>query len=468
MGNIRRKTKSQNSCDNPNRKLPQGMKPGHFRSPGKIRLLKLYRTKPDLAKMKERPTEPARIQPDRRWFNNTRVITQTRLEQLREAVEAERKDPYLVQLRSTKLPVSLFNEAEAKYKRPRSSTLLSLEPFESTFGKKKSRKRAKLECDNLESFAERAQQNSAAYSSKLAPSVEEPSESDTVLQDYTPANDEPPEALFKKGQSKRIWGELYKVIDSSDVIVEVLDARDPQGTRCTHLENYIKKEKPNKKVILLLNKCDLIPSWAAARWTKVLSAQAPTVAFHSSITNPFGKMTLISLLRQFAALMKERKHVSVGFIGYPNVGKSSVINTLRRKAVCKAAPIPGETKVWQYVALTSRVYLIDCPGIVPADSGGTTAKVLKGVVRAEKVQDPDFYIQAVLDRCKKEDIQKRYKLNADWDTADEFLSALGLKLGKLCKGGDPDRVQTAKIVLLDLQRGKLPFFIPPPFGAPAS
>ena len=49
-------------------------------------------------------------------------------------------------------------------------------------------------------------------------------------------------------------------------------------------------------------------------------------------------------------------------IGYPNVGKSSVINTLRSKKVCNVAPIAGETKVWQYITLMKRIYLIDCPG----------------------------------------------------------------------------------------------------------
>ncbi len=49
-------------------------------------------------------------------------------------------------------------------------------------------------------------------------------------------------------------------------------------------------------------------------------------------------------------------------IGYPNVGKSSVINALRSKKVCNVAPIAGETKVWQYITLMKKIYLIDCPG----------------------------------------------------------------------------------------------------------
>ena len=54
----------------------------------------------------------------------------------------------------------------------------------------------------------------------------------------------------------------------------------------------------------------------------------------------------------------------MGVIGYPNTGKSSIINTLMAKKCCKAAPVPGETKVWQYIALMKRIFLIDCPGVV--------------------------------------------------------------------------------------------------------
>ncbi len=92
---------------------------------------------------------------------------------------------------------------------------------------------------------------------------------------------------------------------------------------------------------------------------RLLSATAPTLAMHAHLTKPFGKGNLINLLRQFSQLHMDKKQVSVGFIGYPNVGKSSVINALRSKKVCKTAPIPGETKVWQYITLFKRVYLID-------------------------------------------------------------------------------------------------------------
>ena len=79
--------------------------------------------------------------------------------------------------------------------------------------------------------------------------------------------------------------------------------------------------------------CAQVPAWVTKRWLHTLSREYPTLAFHASITNPFGKGSLLSLLRQLSRLRSDKKYISVGFVGYPNVGKSSVINTLRTKKV---------------------------------------------------------------------------------------------------------------------------------------
>ncbi len=105
------------------------------------------------------------------------------------------------------------------------------------------------------------------------------------------------------------------MIDSSDVIVEVLDARDPMGTRSRYIEQHIRKNYPHKHIVFVLNKCDLVPVWATVRWVQVLSKEFPTLAFHASINNSFGKGSLIQLLRQFGALHSDKKNISVGFIG---------------------------------------------------------------------------------------------------------------------------------------------------------
>ena len=176
------------------------------------------------------------------------------------------------------------------------------------------------------------------------------------------------------GQSKRIWVELYKVLDSSDVVCIVLDARNPNGTRCRHVEKHLKKNCPTKHMIFVLNKVDLVPTSVTRKWIIYLSKICPTIAYTAKIDKPFGKQSLIRLLRQFDIFHKDKKCISVGLIGYPNVGKSSVINSLKAKVVCRSAPIPGETKVWQYVTLTKRIYLIDCPGIVYENEKQTEVK----------------------------------------------------------------------------------------------
>lgn len=102
---------------------------------------------------------------------------------------------------------------------------------------------------------------------------------------------------MEAGQSKRIWEELYKVIDSSDVLIFVIDARDPMGTRSKHVEEHLRKNCPHKHLIFVLNKCDLVPTWVTARWVKTLSQEYPTLAYHASLNNSFGKGSLINLLR---------------------------------------------------------------------------------------------------------------------------------------------------------------------------
>lgn len=232
------------------------------------------------------------------------------------------------------------------------------------------------------------------------------------------------------------------------------------GTRSPPIESFLKKEKPYKHLVFVMNKVDLVPTWVTQRWIQILSKEYPTLAFHASITHPFGKGSLISLLRQFGKLHDDKKQISVGFIGYPNTGKSSIINTLKSQKVCKVAPIAGETKVWQYITLMRRIYLIDCPGVVYPYEESDTEKVLKGVVRVELVETPEDYIPAVLTRVKKQYMAKTYKI-ADWTDSEDFLTKLAKRTGKLLKGGEPDMNAVARMVLNDWQRGKLPFFSVP-------
>ncbi|XP_069613011.1 nucleolar GTP-binding protein 2 [Ranitomeya imitator] len=396
----------------------------------------------------------ARVEPNIKWFGNTRVIKQSSLQKFQEEMDAVMKDPYKVVMKQSKLPMSLLYDRKTPHNAK--VHILDTETFETTFGPKSQRKRPNLTAGDVHELLQNAE--------ALAGSYDQDKDRDLVTED-TGVREEAREEIFKKGQSKRIWGELYKVIDSSDVVIQVLDARDPMGTRSPHIEAYLKKEKPWKHLLFVLNKCDLVPTWATKRWVARLSEEYPTLAFHSSLTNPFGKGAFIQLLRQFGKLHTDKKQISVGFIGYPNVGKSSVINTLRSKKVCNVAPLAGETKVWQYITLMRRIFLIDCPGVVYPSGDSETDIVLKGVVQVEKIKSPEDHIAAVLERAKPEYISKTYKMDS-WENAEDFLEKLAYKTGKLLKGGEPDCQTVSKMVLNDWQRGRIPFFVKPPNAEP--
>lgn len=360
-------------------------------------------------------------------------------------------------MKPTNLPITLLNEVK-KHERVH---VLDTESYSSVFGKKKQRKKANLSITNENELAEMVQKSQESY-------VED--KDMDIVRDDGGVRDAARDCVMSAGQSKRIWNELYKVIDSSDVVVYVLDVRDPMGTRCLHIENFLRKEKAHKHLFFILNKVDLVPIWVTQRWVAILSKEYPTIAFHASMTHPFGKGSIINLLRQFSKLHSERKQISVGFIGYPNVGKSSIINALRNKKVCKTAPVPGETKVWQYITLMRRIYLIDCPGVVYDMSNieTDTEKVLRGVVRVENIDDPVQYIDAVLARIKREHLVKTYGLD-EWKDTEDFLKQLAIKWGKLKKKGEPETNVSAKMVLNDWQRGKLPYYTAPDgFAVPLS
>ena len=112
-----------------------------------------------------------------------------------------------------------------------------------------------------------------------------------------------------------------------------------------------------------------------------------------------------------------------------------------------------------------RIYLIDCPGVVPPNIGDSEEDILlRGVVRVENVENPAQYVAAVLRKTQTKHIERTYDMKyADYnDDAVEFLSILARKGGRLLKGAEPDVGGVAKMVLNDFLRGKIPWFTPPP------
>lgn len=294
---------------------------------------------------------------------------------------------------------------------------------------------------------------------------------------------------IKEGTKNKKWyrRELNKLIETADVLIEVLDARDPQSCRCEEIEQRVLSLKSdatnrNKRVILLLNKIDLIPTEVLRKWIQLLRREFPVIAFKSNTQNQksnlsqnrmrhtnqdasvtsqaVGAEALLQLLKNYSRSLNLKKSITIGFIGYPNVGKSSVINSLKRTRAAGTSSTPGFTTSLQEIRLDANIKLIDCPGVLLNESDDPTNLVLKNAIRVNEV-DGFSAVNSILERCPKESLMHAYML-PEYNSTEEFLFHVAKNRGKLKKGGVPDVEQAATLVLQDWNSGRIPFFVSPP------
>jgi nuclear GTP-binding protein len=267
------------------------------------------------ASYQNREAPNARVEPNRKWFTNSRVISQSALESFRTAMAERASDPYQVLLKSNKLPLSLIRDpASGKNGLKEHQAKITVEgsPFGDTFGPKAQRKRVKMGVSSLEDLAGETDKMHESYIERLEHtrllSGQSGAEGPEVgAEDETPMLTTAREPIFSKGQSKRIWNELYKVIDSSDVVIHVLDARDPLGTRCRSVEKYMREEAPHKHLLFVLNKCDLVPTSVAvslgfpfARFNATVQSGTPSASsspLGGCVCYDFGRLTPCSPFR---------------------------------------------------------------------------------------------------------------------------------------------------------------------------
>ncbi|CAF0819025.1 unnamed protein product [Didymodactylos carnosus] len=294
-------------------------------------------------------------------------------------------------------------------------------------------------------------------------------------------------SAFMQEKSRKIfYKEFKKVVDASDIVIQVLDARDPLGSRCRQVEEGVLTSGKGKKLILLLNKIDLIPRDNLDKWLKYLRNEFPTIAFRSSTQTQrdrlghinlsvkacnadilkssnkcIGAATLMNLLSNYCRKNDIKTSITVGIVGFPNVGKSSVINSLKRSQACETGSTPGITKQMQTVKLDKLIKLFDSPGIVLSKETDPASLILKNCVRIETIDNPIPAVELLLRRCNKDQMMLQYNL-PDFQDVNEFLSKMAIKMGNFKKGGIADVRLAAQRVLSDWTNGKLTYYTEPP------
>ncbi|MHA1721643.1 MAG: GTPase [Candidatus Baldrarchaeia archaeon] len=246
--------------------------------------------------------------------------------------------------------------------------------------------------------------------------------------------------------SKKTWKSVFKVISEADIVLEILDSRDPESFRNKKIEEIATKQ--GKKLILVINKSDLVPKDTLEKWKRKLSKEYPTVYISSK--DRLGTRILRKTILKHAS----RIPVKVALIGYPNVGKSSIINVLKGKHSAGTSPIPGFTKHSQLFRITPKIFILDTPGVYPAED--EVSLMLKSALEVEKIKDPINCALELIKFVKEKDPEqliKAYGIESNDDL--EFLEKLAIKRGRLLKGGEPDVEEMARIILRDWQRGKI-------------
>ncbi len=294
--------------------------------------------------------------------------------------------------------------------------------------------------------------------------------------------------------------ELRKVVESADVILHVLDARDPIGTKSSLIEDMVLSNY-RKKLVYVLNKSDLVPCDVLAEWLRFLRQNHPAIPFKSNTQNQKGNLgrgsgkvssnssssasitsgnstitntntskavgvdELLGLLKNYARVdgdAQTKAAIAVGIVGFPNVGKSSLINSLTRNRALGVSSTPGFTKNMAEVILDKNIRLLDSPGIV-FESGESTAVALRNCINVESMDDVISPVQGILDRCPQHYLMQLYSIPRFKEKdALSFLALLAKYQGKLKKGGIPNTEAAARTVLHDWNTGKIKFYCKAP------
>ncbi|MBC8590491.1 ribosome biogenesis GTPase YlqF [Wansuia hejianensis] len=263
------------------------------------------------------------------------------------------------------------------------------------------------------------------------------------------------------GHMKKTREAIEKNLSLVDLVIELIDARIPYSSQNPLIDSIVK----NKPRIVVLNKSDLANYESNRRWQDYFSVKGlPTVLLNS--VNGKG----IDQLMKLANIVTEEKRKSYEkrgvinkpiramIIGIPNVGKSTLINTLAGRKGAKTGNKPGVTKSNQWIKTKVNLELLDTPGILwPKfeDKNVGLNLAFTGSIKDEILDIETLALNLIekLIKIAPESLEKRYKIGINNDTPLDTMIKIGEKRGCIIKGGEVDYTKVANIVLDEFRKG---------------
>ncbi|XP_014307679.1 large subunit GTPase 1 homolog isoform X4 [Myotis lucifugus] len=329
------------------------------------------------------------------------------------------------------------------------------------------------------------------------------------------------------------WRQLWRVIERSDIVVQIVDARNPLLFRCEDLEQADADAEEANRTDSENSSCDEaeIPQgetrhlerdplslsevvasdeddseyedcqeeeeedWQTCSeedsdpdeeacgqdWqesctvdAKAQGRKTPQKRQTRNFSHLVSKQELLEIFKQLHTGKKVKdQHLTVGLVGYPNVGKSSTINTIMGNKKVSVSATPGHTKHFQTLFVEPGLCLCDCPGLVMPSFVSTKAEMTcNGILPIDQMRDHVPPISLVCQNIPRHVLEATYGINIikpreDEDphrppTSEELLTAYGYMRGFMTAHGQPDQPRSARYILKDYVNGKLLYCHPPP------
>lgn len=341
------------------------------------------------------------------------------------------------------------------------------------------------------------------------------------------------------------WRQFWRVLERSDLIVQIIDARNPLMFYCEDIHSYTKEISEGKENVLLMNKSDYLTEQQRKHWANYFGQQGIKALFFSALdeTNDhkmqlrsireaakesddengseqdsedsddeieeekasddlvgkmnefalkdefnldkvpeyirdgrmFNRKELIEVLRSLHTNTEARyktDYLTIGLVGYPNVGKSSTINALIECKKVSISATPGKTKHFQTIFLDEQLCLCDCPGLVfPNFVLSKAEMILNGILPVDQIKDFRPPINLLTSVVPLRVFQAKYSLilpaneeyqQKEYLTPDELLNSYSLMKGYVTGRGLPDHAKSAKCLIRDFVSGHLLYCYAPP------